>query len=129
MAFTRLTRFAVLDGGGGGGGAASTEQPASPHGSGGAATAAPSPPSSAPAVARDHLRLPAAVVRGALSALGLEATVSAEAPLPPAVDFTVSIPTLKMSAGGAAGAPQVAPGGDGGIGAATAGGAGTGGGA
>jgi hypothetical protein len=64
------------------------------------------PPPSAPAAARDHLRLPAAMVRGALAALGLEVGVSAEAAAPPAVDFTV---TLRPAVTAAPAVPAPAP--------------------
>jgi len=99
--------------------------PASPRAGGGASPAPPS--SSAPAVARDHLRLPAAMVRGALAALGLEAGVSAEAAVPPAVDFTVVLkPGGGGPGGGAVPAPPGTPGPGEGVGAAggEAGGAG-----
>lgn len=42
-------------------------------------------------LARDWLVLPCAVVRGALGALGLEVTVSADATQLPQIDFTVVV--------------------------------------
>ena len=42
-------------------------------------------------LARDYLVLPCAIVRGALTHLGVECTVTADASGLPACDFTVSI--------------------------------------
>eukprot|EP00891_Asterochloris_glomerata_P003147 jgi/Astpho2/3147/Aster-03428 len=51
------------------------------------------PQPSASELAKDHLILPCAVICGALCHLGVECTVTADAPNLPACDFTVNLKT------------------------------------
>jgi trafficking protein particle complex subunit 6 len=51
-----------------------------------------------------HLVLPCAAIRGALAALGMEATVTADATTLPQCDFTVVVHTTAPGGGGSGGA-------------------------